>query len=149
MVPGAIVLWLAAAVSPIANARDFDRSITLHAIHTLENPYNVTRPGPRGELGAYQFRESTWRRYTDEPFARALDRDLSDKVAVSHYEWLRAEFQRAGLPVTTYNIALAWNGGLTSVLTGRASKAAHDYAQRAENLAAYFSSGASVARNQP
>src|SRR2546430_6926225 len=39
---------------------DVTRQVTLEAIHNLENPRDLTRPGPRGELGAYQFRESTW-----------------------------------------------------------------------------------------
>lgn len=111
------------------------RWATLEAIHQLENPRNVTTPGTFGELGAYQFREMTWRMHTTTPFERALDRRVSDEVAVKHYEWLKRRLDRAGLPATCYNIALAWNGGVESVLRGRAPAVAHNYAERATNLA--------------
>ena len=134
-------LLAAAAGFTGSSAHADDRWATLQAIHTLENPYDVQTPGPDGELGPYQFREATWRRYTAEPFSRALDRDMSDAVAIRHYEWLKRGLARHGLPATPYNIALAWNGGLSAVLSGRPSSAAVDYAERAANLAAEFDSG--------
>lgn len=112
------------------------REHTLEAIHQLENPRNLPRPGARGELGAYQFRASTWRMHTAVPFTQALDRAVSDEVALRHYEWLRRGLEAARMPATPYTIALAWNGGLTAAVAGRSSRAAHDYAQRAANLAA-------------
>ena len=119
-----------------ADSAASDRDATLEAIRNLENPRNLTRPGPRGELGAYQFRAETWRMHTAEPFARALDRASSDRVAERHYEWIRRGLARAGLPASPYNIALAWNSGLGAVVSGRAPRVAHRYAERAENLAA-------------
>jgi hypothetical protein len=115
------------------------RWATLEAIHQLENPRNVTTPGRFGELGAYQFRESTWRMHTAIPFARALERKVSDDVAVKHYEWLKSRLVSAGLPATCYNIALAWNGGIEAVVLGRSPAVAHDYAERAANLAGTLS----------
>ena len=114
------------------------RWATLEAIHNLENPHNVSRPGPYGELGAYQFRITTWRMHTSLPFSRALDRRYSDLIAVEHYEYLKRQLEAARVPATPYNIALAWNGGLTGAISGRAPRAARDYAQRAANLAATF-----------
>ncbi len=114
------------------------REHTLEAIHQLENPRNLTRPGPCGELGAYQFRAATWRMHTNVPFSQALDRTVADDVAVRHYEWLRRGLEAARVPVTPYMIALAWNGGLTAAVAGRAPRVARDYAQRAANLAADF-----------
>jgi len=76
--------------------------------------------------------------YTTVPFMRALDRHASDDVAVKHYEWLKHGLESAGLPATPYNIALAWNGGLDAAVLGRSPAVAHDYAQRAANLAAAF-----------
>jgi hypothetical protein len=122
-----------------------DRAATLEAIRNLENPRNLTRPGPRGELGAYQFRAETWRMHTAEPFARALDRATADRVAERHYEWLRRGLARAGLPVSPYNIALAWNSGLGAVVSGRAPRVAHRYAERAENLAVVLQQERSLA----
>jgi hypothetical protein len=115
------------------------RSATLEAIHKLENPRNLTKPGPHGELGAYQFRSTTWRMHTSIPFERALDRAVSDSVAIRHYEWLKRGLEKARIPATPYNIALAWNGGLGAVISGKSPRVAHYYAQRAVNLAATIS----------
>src|ERR1043165_9770450 len=109
------------------------RWATLEAIHQLENPSNSPRPGPFGELGAYQFRASTWRMHTKMPFEQALDRQISDTIAVQHYEWLKRGLEQARIPATPYNIALAWNGGLSAVIAGTSPRVAHDYAARAAN----------------
>jgi hypothetical protein len=132
---GALLVGLLVAT---VTARAEDRAALLSAIHSLENPYNLTKPGAHGELGAYQFRASTWRMHTAIPFEQALDREMSDAVAVKHYEWLKRGFEAAKMPASDYNIALAWNGGLSAALNGRAPRAAHQYAQRAVNLASTF-----------
>jgi hypothetical protein len=119
-----------------------ERWATLEAIHCVENPRDVTRPGPCGELGAYQFREMTWRMHTEAPFVSALDRRASDAVAVKHYEFLKRELERAGVAATPYTIALAWNGGLAAAVRRRAPAAARDYAERVANLAGTFDHGA-------
>ena len=111
------------------------RTETLEAIHRVENPRDLSRPGKFGELGAYQFRRGTWRMHTTLPFEKALDRAASEEVAVIHYEWLRRGLERNGVAQTPYNIALAWNAGLTSVIRGSTSRASHDYAHRVTNLA--------------
>jgi hypothetical protein len=117
-----------------AKAQASISSEILAVIRQLENPRNLTRPGPRGELGAYQFREATWRMHTTIPFEQALDASVSDVIAVKHYEWLARGFQRARMPVSPYNIALAWNGGLSAAIRSKSSHAARNYAERAENL---------------
>lgn len=76
--------------------------------------------------------------HTSAPFEHALDRSVSDVVAVKHYEWLKRGLEAAGLSATPYNIALAWNGGLAAVITGRSPLMAHDYARRAVNLVTVF-----------
>lgn len=127
-----------ALVASVVSAHAASRWATLEAIHVLENPRNSPRPGPYGELGAYQFRLTTWRMHTSLPFSRALDRRYSDLIAVEHYEYLKRQLEAAHVPATPYNIALAWNGGLSGAISGKAPRAAHDYARRAENLAATF-----------
>jgi hypothetical protein len=114
------------------------RWATLEAIHQLENPHNLTRPGPCGELGPYQFRSSTWQMHTHVAFSLALDRKAADEVAVRHYEWLKRGLEAAHLPATPYNIALAWNGGLSAVIAGTSPRVAHEYASRVANLAGEF-----------
>ena len=131
----AVSALLFGLLAAVVTARADERAVLLAAIHNLENPRDLTRPGPRGELGAYQFRAETWRMHTATPFAHALDRETSDRVAVKHYEWIKRGLEAARVPATNYNIALAWNGGLTAAIKGRAPRAAHNYAQRAVNLA--------------
>lgn len=130
-------LWLA-FFALMAGAHGSSRWATLEAIHKLENPHNLSRPGAHGELGAYQFRLTTWQMHTTRPFTDALDRATSDEIAVRHYEWIKLGLEKAGRPATPYNIALAWNGGLRAVTAARATSASHDYAQRATDLAAAF-----------
>ena len=121
-------------VAPQAKAEG--RWETLEAIHWVENPTNTSRPGPFGELGAYQFRRDTWKMHSRLPFSQALNRQSSDEVAVKHYEWLRSKLLEGGLNPSTYNIAMAWNAGPSAVLQGTACRASRDYAARVNNLAA-------------
>lgn len=130
---------LLALVSCAHQASATERWETLQAIHWVENPRNSPRPGLRGELGAYQFRENTWRMHTAVPFSRAIERTHSDAVAVKHYEWIKRGLTRAGLEPTPYTIALAWNGGLAAAVRGRSPRAAHEYAERVNNIATQLS----------
>lgn len=100
----------------------------------VENPRDLAKAGPAGELGAYQFRRETWAMYSTRPFRDALVRSYSDEVAAAHYESLRAGLKRNGLEATSYNIALAWNAGLSAVVQGRVPRAARSYAERVNNL---------------
>lgn len=134
--PFAALFLLFSAAAPIASGSS--RWATLEAIHKLENPQNSPKPGRFGELGAYQFRSSTWRMHTSIPFQQAIHRETSDNVAVMHYEWIKKSLEAARKPATPYNIALAWNGGVSAAISGRAPRAARDYAQRAANLAASY-----------
>lgn len=122
----------------VGGLRASERWATLEAIHQLENPRNSTKPGPFGELGAYQFRASTWQMHTAIPFEKAHDRAISDKVAITHYDYLRRGLIAAGVSATPYNIALAWNSGLGAVIGGRSPRVAHQYASRAANLVGGF-----------
>jgi hypothetical protein len=131
LLAGVAVAW---AFLPSSAAAATSRAETLEAIHHIENPSNSSRPGRYGELGAYQFRRSTWRMHTKVPFEKAIDRSISETVAIRHYEWLSRGLARNGWAETPYNIALAWNGGLTAVINGRASASTRDYAERVSNL---------------
>ena len=111
-----------------------ERWVTLQAINWVENPHNSTRVGPRGELGPYQFRPSTWRMHTRKPFALAVQRQTADEVAVQHYEWLKRGLESNGIDATPYNIALAWNAGLERVVNGRAPASAQEYASQVSNM---------------
>ena len=111
-----------------------DRWETLRAINMVENPTNQTGYGSKGELGPYQFRSSTWRMHTNKPFRMANNREMADQVAVKHYEWIKTRLDAAGIDANGYNIALAWNCGLSAVINGRIPMQTYHYAERVSNL---------------
>lgn len=111
-----------------------DRWETLRAINWVENPTNQTQVGRFGELGPYQFRPATWRMHTDKPFRLAVQRATADEIAVKHYEWIKRMYEQAGVEPSAFNIAMAWNCGLETVLRGRVPNVSYDYAQRVTNL---------------
>ena len=141
-----ILLLMALAIGGGA-ASASERWVTLQAINWVENPHNSTRVGPRGELGPYQFRPSTWRMHTRKPFALAVQRQAADEVAVRHYEWLKRGLESNGIDATPYNIAMAWNAGLDQVVNGRVPASAQEYASQVNNLVEHLK--ARVAANAP
>lgn len=137
-----VLLLIITTISAFAlRATGSDRWETLRAINWVENPTNQTKVGRFGELGPYQFRPATWHMHTDKPFNLAIQRDEADAVAVKHYEWIKRAFERAGVEVTAFNIALAWNSGVDAVLTGRSPSASYNYAERVTNLVETFREG--------
>jgi hypothetical protein len=125
------MLVLVGTALPVTAAQ---RADILLAIHWVENPRNLTKPGPQGELGAYQFRESTWRMHTKLPFRYAAEKAHADPVAVRHYDWIARGLIRNGMEVTPYNVGLAWNGGLSATVRGRVPAAALRDAARGPHL---------------
>jgi hypothetical protein len=111
---------------------------TLRAINLVENPTNQTHVGSRGELGPYQFRVSTWQMHTQKPFNMATDRSTADEVAISHYEWIKRGLDGAGIDPNAYNIAMAWNCGLSAVVGGRIPAESYRYAEQVNNLVQLF-----------
>jgi hypothetical protein len=134
-------VFIIGSLFTVSAAQASERWETLQAIHMLENPGDSHAPGNLGELGAYQFREETWKMHTQAPFSRALDRRSSDAVAVKHYDWIKDELEKRGVVVTPYTVALAWNGGIKAAVAGHPPASAVDYASRAANLAAEFRRG--------
>jgi len=132
------LLLLVSVLTFTIEGRADDRWETLRAINWVENPTNHTRPGKYGEMGPYQFRSGTWRMHTRRPFSQAIQREAADEVAVAHYEWIRASLQKAGVDATAFNIAMAWNSGVSNVIKGRAPRVSYNYAQRVVNLVHTF-----------
>lgn len=119
-------------------AKASDRWETLRAINWIENPTNQTAVGRFGELGPYQFRPGTWRMHTDKPFRMAVERSVADEIAVKHYEWIKRVLERRGVEASVFNIAMAWNCGVETVLSGRAPVVSYNYAERVTNLVDAF-----------
>ncbi len=118
-------------------AAGWERGDVLEAIHQVENPRNVLRVGPRGELGPFQFRPVVWAMYSQKPFSFAADPEEAKTVAELHYEWIKRGLERNKLSVSPYHIGLVWNAGLSATLNGRASSHSLHYAQRVANLVEY------------
>jgi len=133
-----LLLIIATALAFTIKVQAEDRSETLRAINWVENPTNQTHVGRFGELGPYQFRPATWRMHTNKPFNLAIRRQEADEVAVKHYEWIKRTFEAAGVEVNPFNIALAWNSGVDSVLSGRVPSSSYHYAERVTNLVETF-----------
>lgn len=133
-----LLVVLFSGFAALASATNSERWETLRAINLVENPTNQTGYGSRGELGPYQFRSTTWRMHTSKPFRMANDRAAADQVAVQHYEWIKERLIAAGIDANSYNIALAWNCGLTAVVSGRIPMQSYHYAERVNNLATDF-----------
>ncbi|MBM3865004.1 MAG: hypothetical protein FJ381_03780 [Verrucomicrobia bacterium] len=126
-----------------------ERAATLEAIRLIENPRNLSRPGPGGELGPWQFKAETWRMHSTRPFADALDRKEAFRVACQHYDWICRGLAKAKKPQDPYHVALAWNSGLNAVLRGQSPGRAHRYAERAANLAETLRHEPLVAAHDP
>jgi hypothetical protein len=114
-----------------------DRETFLKVINMVENPGNKRTPGRHGELGPYQFRQTTWKQHTSIPFSQACEPAVSRLVAGFHYDWLVGQLRNLGLAVTDYNLAKAWNMGVTAVRLNRRSS---DYPERVTNLCHALSS---------
>ncbi|HEY4246688.1 MAG TPA: hypothetical protein VGM64_07515 [Lacunisphaera sp.] len=133
-----LLMIIAIAFAFTIRAEATNRSEILRAINWVENPTNQTHVGRFGELGPYQFRPATWKMHTSKPFNLAIRRQEADEVAVKHYEWIKRTFETAGVEVNSFNIALAWNSGVDSVLSGRVPEASYHYAERVTNLVDTF-----------
>lgn len=110
-------------------------AVVLRAIANVESQGNPRRVGRLGERGLYQFRRATWRQHTRENFSRAHHPEIATTVAHRHYNWIVRELRANGFEGSPYEVALAWNAGLSRVLAGKVSSASHNYAQRVVNLA--------------
>ena len=125
----------APAVAEREHRADDETLRVLKAIAQVESRGNPRRVGRLGERGLYQFRRDTWRQHTRENFYRAHHPGVATAVARRHYQWILAQLRARGRKGTAYEVALAWNAGVTSVISGRAPAQAHRYAQRVVNLA--------------
>ena len=111
-----------------------DRARFLACIAAVETRRNK-KLGAHGEKGSYQFTRSTWQSLTSLPFSAADDDMHADQVAAFYFNKLRYGLLSRGLDVTVRNLAVAWNGGVNSVLLHKWANAdVRDYGVRVEAL---------------
>lgn len=110
-------------------------ALTLWALSQVENPRGVTKLGPAGEVGSYQLTPGVIHD-RGRHLTRASDGTAQAHAdqARAHVPWLAVRCEANGLTASPYNIALAWNAGITRALTRNTSAANRDFAQRVTNL---------------
>jgi len=126
----AAVIFLALVLSVCA-AVDMPRY--LNATRLVENNHGLD--GAHQERGAYGIRPATWRQHMgDLPFALARQERWGRECARRHVAWLQRELEAAGIDPNAFNVALAYNAGLQTVLESRAPERAYQHATRVRNL---------------
>lgn len=84
----------------------------LKAIGAVETGNDNSKIGRAGERSEFQLTYATWRRYTKKSFYLAsTDPVLARQVAAMHLEHLKKVLLERGWDVTSFNLALLWNGG--------------------------------------
>lgn len=106
------------------------------ALAQAETPHGVpARPGPAGETGRWQLTPAVRADRGAELRARRV-RITDEALATAQVEWLMRELARQQVEPLPFNIALAWNCGLTRSTSGRAPIASYLFAARVVNLMA-------------
>lgn len=100
----------------------------------VETPQGVPpRPGRAGETGHWQLTPAV--RADRGRELRAAGLVVTDEALVrAQVRWLEREMARAGVDALPFNVALAWNCGLTRTLSGGAPLASYDFARRVTAL---------------
>lgn len=110
-------------------------ALMLWALALVETPHGVpARPGPAGETGRWQLTPAV--RHDRGAELRARGEAVTDEaIAREQLLWLARGLERRGVPVTPFNLAVAWNAGLNRYTSGKAPVRAYEFARRVENLA--------------
>lgn len=108
-------------------AADLDASRLAVAI-ALREGYRG-HDGAAGERGPWQIKAEVWTMHMPGiPFAQARQTAPARACALKHIAWLAEQLKARGVAVTPFNLAAAWNAGLTGYTTGRAPDRAYHYA---------------------
>jgi len=109
----AAVIFLLLAIAARAAEIDMPRFLQVLAMKETGLGWNG-RPGPCGELSAWQITETVWRQHmAPRPFRQARDPALARACAVKHLAWLIAGIGNRGLELTPARLATAWHFGLS------------------------------------
>lgn len=127
------LILLALALILAAPLHAYDRPHFLQSVGSVESRNRPWVIGPFGEVTQYQVMPQIWRFHTRLPISRASDPAAGLTVAQRHLSQLERELRSFGVPVTPYNLALAWRAGSPAVARNSASAAQRDHAQRIVN----------------
>ena len=112
-----------------------DQDVFLRALSEIETGGDHARIGHHGERSAFQMKRMVWKKYTSRPFVEATTNpELARDIALRHMYFLAVELEKMHKPVTAYNLAVAWNGGLGIVARRTPPRDTRDYARRLDNL---------------
>ena len=90
---------------------DVERLVDVLAIKETGTRW-TGRPGPVGELSAWQITEPVWREHmAPRPYDEARDPALARACAVAHVRWLITQIERRGQPATPERVATCWHFG--------------------------------------
>jgi hypothetical protein len=106
----------------------------LAAIAERETPRGWSgRPGPAGELSAWQITPAVWRQHMGaQPLRDAWNIPDARECARRHLAWLDTALRRHGYTPTPERLALAWNLGLTGAR--RRALQPNPYAEQVGNI---------------
>jgi hypothetical protein len=109
----------------------------LDALHAVENPHNLVRPGKHGELGPVQFTRATWEETTTLPFTPITVWANSTEVGLKRLRYIEMTLRAHHVTPTAFRIAVAWKFGLADALQNERppTAAEFEYADRVANLA--------------
>lgn len=114
--PARLITFLLLAVLMCGQLQAMDETAMLQAIALKENSHG--KVGAKGELGDYQMLPCNVNKYGGYGPSHAL--------AMMHD--IVSGLKRNGVDVNSFNIALAWNAGLTGATTGKAPISSYKYA---------------------
>jgi hypothetical protein len=129
-----LAIALALFAAPLSHARPVELAILADCLALVESgARGDAAVGPAGEIGRYQLSLAVWIQHRPAAhFALARDPVTARVVALEHLTWLSRHI-RAVEP-TAYDLALAWNAGLTAAALGRLLPCHRNFAQRVANL---------------
>lgn len=101
------------------------------ALAMVETPNGVpAKPGPHGETGRWQLTPAVRHDRKLDLQLRGNNAPTDEQLATEHVRWLILSLEVRGVDATDFNIALAWNAGLSQACSGRAPEASYDFARR-------------------
>lgn len=110
-------------------------TILLAVFAQMETPRGIpTHPGAAGETGRWALTPAV--RHDRGIEILIAGTKLNDEnIARAQILWIAKRLEAHHRPVNAFNVALAWNAGVTAEIQGTAPNRAYDYAARASALA--------------